>query len=117
MMSLLWSGARGPTQSKQSAHLVACGFHQPRGRVMLRTLKTKEEQKMADGLKQADAMPKRFTLIAAIFLGVIAVSQAARIYFGYDVLVGSYHVPMAISWGMAILCGGVAVLAFREGDA
>jgi hypothetical protein len=46
---------------------------------MLRTLKTKEEQKMADGLKQADAMPKRFTLIAAIFLGVIAVSQAARI--------------------------------------
>jgi hypothetical protein len=107
----------GPPNQKQSAHLVACGFHQPRGRVMLRTLRTKRESKMADELKQADTMPKRFTLIAAIFLGVIAASQAARIYFGYDVLVGSYHVPMAIRWGMAILCGVVAVLAFREGDA
>jgi hypothetical protein len=84
---------------------------------MLRGLTTTEENKMADGLKQADTMPKRFTLVAAIFLGVIAASQAARIYYGFDVLVGSYHVPMAISWGMAILCGIVAVLAFREGDA
>ncbi len=107
----------GPHNQKQSAHLVACGFHQPRERVMLRTLRTKEESKMADELKQADTMPKRFTLIAAIFLGAIAASQAARIYFGYDVLVGSYHVPMAISWLMAILCGVVAIFAFREGEA
>ena len=90
---------------------------QSRGRALLRTLKPSKEPKMTDGLKQADALPKRFTLIAAIFLAVIAASQAARIYFGYDVLVGSYHVPMAISWGIAILCGVVSIFAFREGDA
>ena len=71
---------------------------------------------MAEGLKLPDSTPKRFTLIAAIFLGTIAVSQAARIYYGFDVLVGSYHVPMAMSWIAAILCGSVSIFAFREGD-
>lgn len=62
-------------------------------------------------------MPKRFTIIAAILLGVIAAAQAARAYYGLDVVVGSYHVPIALSWAAAAVAGLVAILAFREGSA
>jgi hypothetical protein len=61
-------------------------------------------------------MPKRFTIIAAILLGVIAAGQAARAYYGLDVTVGSYHVPLALSWAAAVVAGFVSVLAFREGS-
>ncbi len=61
-------------------------------------------------------MPKRFTLIAAIFLGVIAVAQAVRAFYGFDMQVDGVHIPMAVSWVVAGLFGIVAVLAFREAD-
>ena len=62
------------------------------------------------------AMPKRFTLIAAIFLGAIAVAQAVRAFYGFDIQVDGVHIPMAVSWAIAALFGIVAVLAFREAD-
>jgi hypothetical protein len=67
-------------------------------------------------LKQV-SMPKRFTLIAAIFLGAIAASQVARAFYGVDMQVNGMHVPMAMSWIVAVLFGLVAVAAFREADA
>ena len=62
-------------------------------------------------------MPKRFTIIAAILLGVIAAGQAARAFYDLDVVVDGYHVPVALSWAAAAIAALVAVLAFREGSA
>jgi hypothetical protein len=61
-------------------------------------------------------MPKRFTIIAAILLGAIAVAQAARAFYGLDVVVNGYHVPVAMSWAAAVIGAFVAVMAFREAD-
>lgn len=59
-------------------------------------------------------VPKLFSTVAAIFLGVIAGALAFRAYYGIDVVVGSYHVPMLMSWIAAAVVGIVAVFAFRE---
>ena len=72
---------------------------------------------MTDAPLKAVTMPKRFTLIAAIFLGAIAASQVARAFYGVDMQVNGMHVPMAMSWIVAVLFGLVAVAAFREADA
>ena len=62
-------------------------------------------------------MPKRFTSIGAIVFGLIAAGQGARIYYGLDVMVGSFHVPMAISWATAMVAGLLCVMLFREASA
>lgn len=59
-------------------------------------------------------MPRRFTAIAAILLGVIAIAQAVRAFTGVDVVVNGYHVPVMMSWIAAAVAGIIAVLAFRE---
>lgn len=59
-------------------------------------------------------MPKRFTSIGAILFGVIAAAQATRIYFGLDVSVGSYHVPMMMSWIVAIVSGLLCLGLFKD---
>ena len=62
-------------------------------------------------------MPKRFTTIGAILFGAIAAAQGARIYFGADVVVNSYHVPMAASWAAAVVAALLCVMLFREANA
>lgn len=62
------------------------------------------------------SMPKRFTIIAALLLGAIAVAQGVRAFYGFDVIVNGYHVPVALSWAVAGIGIIVAVLAFREAD-
>jgi uncharacterized lipoprotein YmbA len=67
-------------------------------------------------LKEA-SMPRRFTIIAAILLGAVAVGQAVCAYYGLDMQVNEMHVPAAMSWAVAAVAGVVSVLAFREGHA
>ena len=62
-------------------------------------------------------MPKRFTSIGAIMFGLIAVLQGARIYYGLDIVVGSFHVPMMLSWAVAGLAALLCVMLFREAKA
>ena len=62
-------------------------------------------------------MPKRFTSIGAILFGVIAAVQAARIYYGLDVVISDYHVPMAISWAVAGVAALLCIMLFREANA
>jgi hypothetical protein len=62
-------------------------------------------------------MPKRFTSIGAIMFGLIAGLQGARIYYGLDVVVGSFHVPMMLSWAVAVLAALLCVMLFREAEA
>lgn len=77
---------------------------------------TREKMRMANEPLKTASMPRRFTIIAAIFLGVIAASQAARAFYGFDVQVNGIHIPVAVSWAIAGVLGLVAVLAFRESD-
>jgi len=72
---------------------------------------------MTDTPIKTVSMPKRFTLIAAIFLGAIAASQVARAFYGVDMQVNGMHVPMAISWIVAVLFGLVSIADFREAEA
>ena len=62
-------------------------------------------------------MPKRFTSIGAIFFGVIAAAQAARIYYGLDITIGDFHVPMLFSWAVAGVAALLSVMQFREANA
>lgn len=71
---------------------------------------------MTGEIKQDETTPKRFSAVAAIFLATVAASQGARIYYALDVQVGSFHVPMGVSWGIAIVFGLVSIFAFREAE-
>ncbi len=62
-------------------------------------------------------MPRRFTSIGAIMFGLIAALQGARIYYGLDVLIGSFHVPMMLSWAVAVIAALLCVMLFREAEA
>lgn len=59
-------------------------------------------------------VPKLFSTIAAILLAVIAAAQGLRAYYGLDLVVGTYHVPVMMSWIAAGVAGVIALLAFRE---
>ena len=63
-----------------------------------------------------ETIPKRFTIIAAILLGVIAAAQAYRAYYAIDITINGVHVPVALSWAAAGIGAIVAVLAFREAE-
>jgi hypothetical protein len=64
-------------------------------------------------LPQAE-VPRLFSTVAAIFLGVVAAAQAARAFYGLELIVGTYHVPVLMSWIAAGVIGIVAIFAFRE---
>jgi hypothetical protein len=59
-------------------------------------------------------MPKRFTSIGAMLFGAIALAQGARIYFGADIVVNGYHVPMFLSYAAAAIAALLCVMQFRE---
>jgi hypothetical protein len=59
-------------------------------------------------------VPRLFSTVAAIILGVIAVAQGVRAFYGIDIAIGAYHVPILMSWIAAGVIGIVAIFAFRE---
>lgn len=59
-------------------------------------------------------VPRLFSTVAAILLGVIAVAQGVRAFYGIDVTIGTYHVPIVMSWVAAGVAGFIAIFAFRE---
>lgn len=59
-------------------------------------------------------VPRLFSTVAAIILGVIAAALALRAYYGVELTVGTYHVPVMMSWIAAGVTGVVALFAFRE---
>jgi hypothetical protein len=62
----------------------------------------------------AAEVPRLFSTVAAIFLGVIAIAQGLRAFYGLELTVGDYHVPVMMSWAAAGVTGVVAIFAFRE---
>lgn len=59
-------------------------------------------------------VPRLFSTVAAIILAAIAGALAFRAYYGVDMAVGTYHVPILMSWIAAGVIGIVAIFAFRE---
>jgi hypothetical protein len=64
-------------------------------------------------LPQAE-VPRLFSTVAALILAVIAVGQGLRAFYGLELTVGTYHVPIMMSWIAAGVAGVVALFAFRE---
>ncbi len=59
-------------------------------------------------------MRKPFTVIAGLLLLVVATAQAARAYFGFDVIVDGYHIPIVASWAAAGVAGLLGLMLFSE---
>jgi hypothetical protein len=41
---------------------------------------------------------KTFTIIASVIFGVVALFHVLRIFFGWPAVIGSWTVPMRLSW-------------------
>ena len=70
---------------------------------------------MDDKSTNVVSMPRRFTIIAALLLGMVAVGQGVRAFYGFDMQFNEVHIPIELSWAIAAIAGIVAILAFREG--
>lgn len=57
---------------------------------------------------------KPFTALTALLLFAMAVAQGARAYFGLDVAIGDFHVPVIVSVGVAVLLGFLSIMLFVE---
>ena len=57
---------------------------------------------------------KPFTTIAMVVFTLVAVLQLVRVLEGWDVAIGSFHVPMWVSLVAAALAALLAVMVWRE---
>ena len=57
---------------------------------------------------------KPFTALTALMLFIVAIAQAARAYYGLDVAIGDFHVPIVASIGVAVLTGFLSIMLFVE---
>jgi len=49
---------------------------------------------------------KTYLLISAVVFGIVCFGHMLRIVFGWPLVIGTYDVPMAVSWmGMVITAG------------
>jgi hypothetical protein len=57
-------------------------------------------------------MSRVYIGIAALIFALVALSHASRLAFGWQVQVGSHHIPMSVSWvGLVV----TAILAIWGG--
>ena len=55
---------------------------------------------------------KGYSMLAACIFMLIAVLQLARALAGFDVVVGSIPIPLAVSWIACIVAGTLALVGF-----
>jgi len=55
---------------------------------------------------------RQYAVIAALVFTVVALVQAARLYLGWSVSIGSRQIPMAVSWAAVVVAGLLAILGF-----
>ena len=51
---------------------------------------------------------KTFTIIASAIFGVVALFHVLRIFFGWPAVIGSWAVPMWLSWIGLVVAGGLS---------
>ena len=57
---------------------------------------------------------KPFTVIAAVFLGLLAALQLARLVLGWDVIVNGVPIPLWASGLASLVAAMLAVMLWRE---
>ena len=55
---------------------------------------------------------RQYAVIAALVFTIVALVQAARLYYGWPVSIGSRQIPMAVSWAAVVVAGLLAIVAF-----
>ena len=58
---------------------------------------------------------KTFTLTAGTIFSLIAALHALRLLFGWEAVIGGWHVPLWASWAALAVSGYLAYTAFRVG--
>jgi len=51
---------------------------------------------------------KTFSIVAGIIFALVALLHLVRIYMGWPVVIGSWSVPMWLSWVALVVAGGLA---------
>jgi hypothetical protein len=59
-------------------------------------------------------MSNKYAVVSGAIFGVIAVLQAVRAFVQWPVQVGSFEIPVAVSWVAAIVAGSLCVWAFSS---
>ena len=54
----------------------------------------------------------RYAILAALIFTIVAVLHAARLFYGWPVVIGSTQIPMALSWVAVVVTGLLALAGF-----
>ena len=57
---------------------------------------------------------KPFTIIAALFLLVVAAAHAYRAYYGLNLIVAGHDIPILVSWIATAVCAILGIMLFVE---
>ncbi len=56
----------------------------------------------------------RYAILAALVFTIVAVLHAARLFYGWPVVIGSTQIPMALSWVAVVVTGLLALAGFTS---
>ena len=59
-------------------------------------------------------MSNKYAVVSGAIFGVVAVLQTIRAFIRLPVHVGSFEIPVAVSWVAAVVAGSLCVWAFRS---
>ena len=59
-------------------------------------------------------MSKNYVLVSGLVFGVVALAQVARAIAQAPVLIGSFEVPVFVSWIAAAVAAGLSYWAFQS---
>ncbi len=56
----------------------------------------------------------QYAILAALIFTIVAILQAARLFYGWPVTIGSTQIPMAVSWAAVVVAGLLALAGFTS---
>ncbi|MBI3702959.1 MAG: hypothetical protein HY244_03685 [Rhizobiales bacterium] len=56
---------------------------------------------------------KTFALVAGVIFALVALLHVLRLFMGWPAVIGSWSVPMWLSWVGLVIAGGLSVLGLR----
>jgi hypothetical protein len=59
-------------------------------------------------------MKSNYTLLSGVVFGIVALLQLVRAIAGWAVQIGPWSVPVAFSWIVVVVAGGLSIWAFRS---
>jgi hypothetical protein len=59
-------------------------------------------------------MTNSYAVVSGLVFGVVSVAHIARAFAALPVQLGTYAVPVWVSWAAAVVAGGLCVWAFRS---